>query len=287
MDTAQINGVEIAFEVRGEGEPVLLIHGAFVADAHRPLADRLTDYRTIRYHRRGYGDSAGTPPSDVATHAADARALLEHLGVTSAHVIGHSYGGTTALQLAAETPEAVASLVLLEPGLIAQIPSAAAVGDAMAPIVQPFAEGDTERATDMFLRFVMGPDYKQWLVDNVSAGAFAQSVGDADDAFGGDLTSLGTWAFGAEQAANIACPVLLVLGNASHATVMQALAELGSDVPDVDFFGEMIDVAQSWIPQAEVVRLDGLNHALQMQDPDVVARAVTSFLAEHRLTVTA
>ena len=282
MDKVRINDVEIAYEVSGDGEPVLLIHGAMVADAMRPLASRLTDHRTIVYHRRGYGESTGAP-SDVPTHAADARALLEHLGITSAHVIGHSYGGSTALQLGSDAPELVASLTLLEPGILAQIPSGELVGGAMTPIVETFMSGDADGATKMFARFVMGPEAERWTETNVGPGTVEQAVRDATTAFGGDITSLGEWSFGADEAARITCPVLVVLGLDSKATVLTAIRELGTEIADVDFFGEMVEVAKSWMPQAEVATLEGINHALQIQDPEAVTKAVATFLSQHKL----
>lgn len=289
VEKARINDVEIAYEVQGEGEPVLLIHGAFVADGMRPLAvqPELADYKVISYHRRGYGDSSGNPPPDVATHAADARALLEHLDATPAHVIGHSYGGSTAIQLACETPDAVRSLVLLEPGIIGQIPSAAVVEQGIAPIGEVFQSGDAERASDMFLRTVMGPDYRRMIDENVSPDAWDQTVGDALDAFGGDLQSLGTWTIGAEQTAVITCPTLFVVGEASGETVRAGFTELGVDAGEVDLFGEMIEVGRSLIPHAEVVTLPGLNHALQIDDASVVAGVVGPFLAKRRTEVVA
>lgn len=282
MEKAKINDVEIAYEVSGDGEPVLLIHGALIADAMRPLASRLTDHRTIVYHRRGYGQSTGGP-SDVPTHAADARALLAHLDITSAHIVGHSYGGSTALQLGADAPELPASLTLLEPGIIAQIPSGQLVGGAMGPIVETFMSGDAEKATSMFARFVMGPEAEAWVTKNVAPDAVEQAVRDSTSAFGGDLTSLGEWTYGADDASRITCPVLVLLGLASKDTVLNAIRELGTEIADVDFFGEMVDVAKSWIPQTEVAMLEGINHALQVQDPDAVAKTVGTFLAQHKL----
>ena len=92
---AQVNGVELEYEVVGSGEPVLFI-SPVLADGFLPLfsdpalADR---YQLIRYHKRGWVGSTHTPPPvRIATHAADAAALLEHLGVPRAHVTGHSTG---------------------------------------------------------------------------------------------------------------------------------------------------------------------------------------------------
>jgi pimeloyl-ACP methyl ester carboxylesterase len=109
----------LAYEIHGEGQPVLLIHGSHVADSFLPLAREtaLADrHQLIRYHRRGFAGSAPhTGPFSIEAQAQDALALLEALGVAHAHVIGHSYGAVTALQLTCEAPSVVHSLVLLEP----------------------------------------------------------------------------------------------------------------------------------------------------------------------------
>jgi pimeloyl-ACP methyl ester carboxylesterase len=94
VQRARIDGSELAYDVTGSGNPVLLIHGSVLADAFLPLlaepglADR---YRVITYHRRGYGRSArAIPPLPIARQAADARSLLAHLGIERAHVVGRS-----------------------------------------------------------------------------------------------------------------------------------------------------------------------------------------------------
>ena len=109
----------LEYETSGDGEAVLLIHGALIADSFLPLtreaalADR---YRLIRYRRRGHGGSDPMPVGcSIEQQAQDALALLTHLGVARAHVIGHSGGGVIAVQLAIEAPSLVHSLVLLEP----------------------------------------------------------------------------------------------------------------------------------------------------------------------------
>jgi pimeloyl-ACP methyl ester carboxylesterase len=280
MDRASINDVELAFEVTGEGEPILLIHGSFIADAMLPLAERLEGYTLIRYHRRGYGESAGDPVLDVTTHAGDARALLEHLDAAPAHLIGHSYGGTTALQLATIWPDLVRTLVLLEPALM-HIPSAATVQQGIAAVTAPLEGGDVESAINNFLRTLLGPDWQRMVADCLAPRAISQIMSDGDDAFAGDLTSLGVWTFGEDEAARITCPTLLVLGGASDETVRQGFAEFGVEAAGVEVFAEMIEVINSEIPQSVLVMLPGLNHALQMQDPIAVARALVPFLAQH------
>ena len=104
MERISVNGVELEFDSAGSGEPVVFIHGGGVADSYLALAvePALRDhYRVIRYRRRGHAGS--TPidgPVSIAEHAQDCRALLAALGVTQAHVVGHSYGALVALRLA-------------------------------------------------------------------------------------------------------------------------------------------------------------------------------------------
>ena len=93
MERANVAGITIEYEIAGHGEPVAFIHGALIAETFRPLLAEpaLTDrYHLIRYHRRGYAGSTHTRgPVSVAQHGADCRALLRHLGVERAHVVGH------------------------------------------------------------------------------------------------------------------------------------------------------------------------------------------------------
>jgi pimeloyl-ACP methyl ester carboxylesterase len=284
MERANVNGVDLAYEVSGEGEPVLLIHGACIADAMKPLGEQLEGFKVIRYHRRGYGESTGEPPSDVRVHAADARALLEHLAASPAHVIGHSYGGTTALQLGADDPACMRSLVLLEPALAGQIPSAAETGEALGAVVAPALEGRMEEATDRFLTAVCGPDWKKQAEATASPSAVAQSFADADDALASDLPSFGTWAFGGEEARAITCPTLVVLGEESDQTVRDAFVSFGIADSGVSAFREMADLAHEWVSGSELVTLPGMNHSLQMQDAAGVARVVAPFLTRNRVS---
>lgn len=286
MDTVSVNGVELAYEVTGDGEPILLIHGAFVCDAMKPLADRLDDYRVIRYHRRGYGESSGGVCPDLATHAADARALLQSLDAAPAHVIGHSYGGSTALQLAIDAPDALKSITLLEAATPGQTPNAEATGGVIGQVIAPFFEGRGEEAVDRFLHMVFGPDWREQVAQALSPASVDQAISDADDAFAGDLGSLMSWTITGEQVADVDCPVLIVLGADTDATVNSALADMAIDAPKVDAFAEMTEVQAGWMPHAHVLTLPGINHALQVQDAGTVAGVIGTFLAEQRAVLT-
>jgi pimeloyl-ACP methyl ester carboxylesterase len=120
MHSAATNGVKLEYEIRGVGEPVALIHLSLCADSFATLMDQpaLAGYQLLRYHRRGYAGSSRTAgPVTIADQAADLAGLLDSLGVRRAHVVGHSYGGLVALQLALDRPDLVGSLALMESAL--------------------------------------------------------------------------------------------------------------------------------------------------------------------------
>ena len=86
MERARTDEAELAYEVMGTGEPVVFIHGAFIADAFRPLLAEPSlagRYRLILYHRRGYaGSGALRRRHDCGRHADRAADLC----VPSAHI---------------------------------------------------------------------------------------------------------------------------------------------------------------------------------------------------------
>ena len=163
MQSVNVNGVDLEYEVTGAGEPVLLI-SPVIADGFLPLlaepalADR---YQLIRYHKRGWVGSTHTPPPvSIADHAADAAALLDHLGLRPAHVAGHSSGAAVAAQLALDHPEYVHTLVLLEPSLIS-VPSLGAFFTQVEPAFEAYASGDHAGALAIFMSAVSGLEWDE------------------------------------------------------------------------------------------------------------------------------
>jgi esterase len=119
VPVAQINGIGLYYEERGEGDAIVCIHGGgssalLWAEAVEQLA-RLG--RVIAYDRRGCTRSERPEPYErttVAEQADDAATLLETLAAAPAVVIGRSYGGAVAADLALRYPDCVRALVLLE-----------------------------------------------------------------------------------------------------------------------------------------------------------------------------
>ena len=115
MSSAKINGINIYYEVAGEGPPIAFAHGA--AGNHMSwwkqvpvLSQRFT---CVIYDQRGFGQShdvPGGPGRDAFVD--DLTGLLDHLGIGETFIIGHSMGGYTALGFTLSQPERVKGTVL-------------------------------------------------------------------------------------------------------------------------------------------------------------------------------
>jgi pimeloyl-ACP methyl ester carboxylesterase len=266
MDRVSINGAELEVAVHGVGEAIVFIHGAGFADSYRALADDpavRNHYRTIRYRRRGFaGSSPVDRPMSVSAHADDCRALLDALGVAKAHVVGHSYGGAVALQMAVDEPDVVTTLGLFEPALLA-VPSGPQFFEVVSPIIEKYNSGDRADAVHAFIAAVGGRDWRSH-VERTVPGGVEQAESDAATLFDSDLPSIGGWTFEAEQAEKINQPVLFVLGSDS-----------------VPLFVEGRDLLHSLLPQTEDALLAGATHLLQMARPAEAAAALVDFLKKH------
>ncbi|GAA3382052.1 alpha/beta fold hydrolase [Cryptosporangium minutisporangium] len=257
--------VRLEYEVRGSGEPLILLHGGLCAGSFRCLLERpelAGERRLIRYHRVGYaGSDRIDGPVSVGDQAAHCWSLMRHLGLGRADVVGHSSSADIALQLALDHPAAVRSLALLETALLT-VPTGPFAGDAM----RHYQAGEKAAAVDVWLRGVAGPDYREAL-ERVEPGAFDQAVGDADTFFGQELPAVRDWPFGPDEARRVEQPVLLVLGARSH------------EVSPV--FGRRHELLRAWLPRAEPFVLADASHLLHVQNPAGMAEGLARFLA-HR-----
>jgi pimeloyl-ACP methyl ester carboxylesterase len=258
----------LAYEDRGAGEPVLLIHGSHVADGLRPIAresDLADHFRLVRYHRRGLGRSAAHMGAfSVEEQARDARSLLAELGIERCHVVGHSYGAITALQLASDAPHAVHSLVLIEPPL-QMVADPAEAAERFSPLIALYRSGDRRGAVAAFMNAIGGSDWRATLERTVP-GAPEQAERDAPTFFEVELPALQAWPFDREAASRIRQPALFVLGSASGPPFERAK-----------------ELFLSLVPHAEAIVLPGVNHLMPIQDPRLVAQTVAAFLARHAL----
>lgn len=269
--TADIGGVRLEYDVAGEGEPVLLIHGALIADTYRPLLTEPTltqRYRLIAYRRRGYG---GSTPVDAAItmedQASDSRRVLRHLGVDRAHVVGHSYGGSIALQLAMDAPDVVHSMALLEPALF-PAGEGEEYRDRLLAARRRSREEETSVVLDDFLRQRVEGDYRS-LLDETVPGGLSQAVTDAETFFEHEIAGLLEWGMDPTGLRRIRQPTLSVLGERSAVLWPR--------------FGETHERLLDALDDVEGFVLPGSTHLLQLENPADLADALARFWARHPL----
>jgi pimeloyl-ACP methyl ester carboxylesterase len=117
--TVSVNGIEMAYEVTGEGDPLLLLHsGTQSSRMWDPFVDALSaHYRLIIPDLRGHGGSTN-PDGKWTTRqfARDIFAFLDHLGIGRVKAIGASVGGMTLLHMATMQPDRVEAMVVVGVG---------------------------------------------------------------------------------------------------------------------------------------------------------------------------
>lgn len=253
-------------EVRewGDGEPLVLVQTALTADELVPVAESsaLEGWHRIAYHRRGYcGSSPAHPAASIRADAIDCARLLDVLHVDGAHVVGASYAGAVAMELAATEPRRVRSLVLIEPPPVHT--SAAAQFRAVAhELIAVRRTHGTDAALEQFMAGLVGPAWADEM-DRVLPGAARQVRADAATFFDVDVPALLRWDFSSTEAARITCPVLHIGGSDSG-----------------PWFALVREQVLEWFPQARGVVVDGAGHDLSLTHAEPVAAAIRSFLEQ-------
>src|SRR5262249_26469004 len=145
--------------------------------------------------------------------AGDCIALLNHLGIASALVAGHSFGAGIALQMAIDAPRKVRGLAFLEPPLLSLGPSGGQVTEWMAFGREIYDSGDKTAATDIVLAGAYGQDYRRFTDGALPAGAFDRAVSDIDTYFQVELGAMQHWNISTEGLKYIRHPVLSMHGS--------------------------------------------------------------------------
>ena len=256
----------LTVEVRGEGQPVVLIPGMFGSVfGYRLVSERIAEsgQQAIVVEPLAFGTSSRPYASDYSLTAQSARiaAVLDSLGVRGAVVVSHSSATGMALRLALSRPDQVAAVISIEGG-----PTEAAATRALrrwislAPLVHfvggaGFVRGRIRSS----LRAASGDP--SWVTDEVIAHYTEGITTDLS----ATLRAYMRMADAREpdrllpQLGNVHCPVLLMLGDAPH-----------KDGPPAD----QVELLRASLPSFEVERVPGAGHYLHEERPDAVAGAV-------------
>lgn len=115
-DYAPVNGLQMYYEIYGSGQPVVLMHGGMTtAEDFGLVVPALTTTRqVIVFERQGHGHTADIDrPFSLEQWADDTAALLDHLNIEQADILGYSTGGSVALAFALRYPKMVSKLILI------------------------------------------------------------------------------------------------------------------------------------------------------------------------------
>ena len=249
----------LSHDVEGSGPPILLLHSG-VAD--RRMWDDLVPalghaFTVVRPDFRGFGDSP-MPPGEYAD-ADDLDALLDHLGLVDAAVVGSSFGGRVALELATLHPARVSSLVLLCAAYRGVEPTAD-VQEFGAEEDRLLEAGDVEGATELNVRTFLGPDASEQTRER--------------------LVAMQRRAFEVQLAADEQDPPPQPRRVEVDPSAVAVPTVVVSGAHDLDLFREVAAVLAREVPGAEAVELDWAGHLPSLERPDAVLALLLDVLRD-------
>ena len=267
MERLVFDDVELTYDVTNGAERVVLVHASAFVSWYDPLIEQLTEFSTLRYRRR-LRESAGGGyrPLTVAEDAATCARLMDHVGWSTAHLVGHSYGALVALQLALDAPERVDSVALLEPAARG-ISSTEQVVAALQPVIDCLPLRRHRRGG--------GPLPPSRVRRRLPGGA-------------GPACSRTRSARRSPRptcSSRRRCPRCRTgaLGRA-RPSASPSPCSTCSEPESAPRFAEAAELVQSWFPDAERLTVPDAGHLLMVQNPTALARGLTSFVARARVS---
>ncbi|QLE73130.1 alpha/beta hydrolase [Streptomyces rectiverticillatus] len=267
MARVRVRGAELFHEVVGEGEPLVLVHGG-LTDHYTwqavvpPLAE---SFRVLVYDRRGHSAStSGAGRGTRREHEDDLAALLQTLGFAPAHVVGNSFGASTALGLAVRRPDLLRTVIAHEPPLLGVIR-----GDDPVHVLMRAAQNGIDAAVALILageagegvrRFTeevaLGPGSWEALPDRVRATLVANSR-----AFAAEQSDPGWASLDLTRLSACTGSALLTYGTESPPWLPPVTVELSRTMR-----------------RAELRGLQGVGHIPHVSHPEVFAQMVRRFI---------
>ncbi len=273
MAIETVNGVRLRYELSGSGEiPLVLVHGSWVSHHNWDLSvpGLAESFRVLTYDRRGHSESErlggqGSVRDDVG----DLAALIEHLGLAPAFVVGNSFGASITLRLAGERPELLRGLIAHEPPLWSLLagdpvaePMLNEVEKLTRAVVERIGSGDHAGAAEQFCETValgpgtwaeLAPELRQTFIEN--APTFLDEESDPD-----------ARAIEVESIKAFHGPALLTIGDQSPPTFAPVIRKL-ADI----------------LPRAATRTFAGAGHIPHATHLEDYVAATTTFIREHEM----
>jgi 3-oxoadipate enol-lactonase len=264
MPHLTFSNAQIYYEVAGQGPAIVMIHAGIANNAMwDPQFETFAkEYRVIRFDQRGFGKTV--TETKEFNRRDDLLALLDHLNVDRAIVMGCSMGGSLALDFTLEHPERVSALILIAAGMSGV--------EAPADLVKQweeqdaaFAAGDFERVIDLELKmWVDGPNRTPDQVDpTVRAKVREMELDNLKiDTDGYKTVQLDPPAVG--RLGEVNAPTLVIYGTGDQPHVVENGQKLAREIPN-----------------AELLIFEQIGHVPSMEKPEEVNRALETFLRSH------
>jgi pimeloyl-ACP methyl ester carboxylesterase len=264
---AHVNGAKFYYEELGTGPALVMVHGGYIDrrmwdDQFEVFAEH---FRVIRYDARRHGLTKARP-GPYSDHD-DLRALLKHLGIEKACVMGLSLGGRIVIDFATAYPEMVAALIPVAPGISGWHFDSPEMAAYMSELRAAYRSGDADSIVEVYQRaWTDGPKRKPEQVDpkvreRVRVMAHRSvSIGRGDSRSGlPDPPAT-------ESIGKIRAPTLVVVGDLDMPVIYQ-----------------IVDLLVSEIPGAQRAVIPGAAHMVNMEKPAEFNKVVLEFLSENSI----
>jgi 3-oxoadipate enol-lactonase len=259
MPVLELDDIDLYYEIQGDGEPLLLIHGlgSSTRDWEHQIEYFARHYQVIVFDARGHGRSSKPPgPYSMTLFATDTARLLQALDAHPAHVVGISMGGMIAFELTLSHAELVKSLVIVNSGpefivdsfkqrlqvwqrfFILRLLGMRKIGQLLGQRL--FPKADQAPLRNLFV--------ERWAAND--PGAYREA-----------MRAILGWSV-ADRIADIDCPMLVLASDQDYTPLADK---------------------QAWVERmtnAKLVVIADARHALPMEKPDAFNAAVEAFLAQ-------
>ncbi len=257
-----IGDVKLYYEEKGEGEPVVMIHGGFIDSRmwdgqFDVLAE---EYRAVRYDARGHGRSGGK--DSVFADIEDLHLILQELNIEKAVLMGLSMGGQISTDFTLEYPDKVKALVLAGPGMSGYPFESPEVGEYIRDLRSAFAEDNFESVIECFARAWtdgpqrqpedVNPDVRTKILDMLSGSQKRWEISHLSRPIEPPAM---------DRLSEIKIPVLVIAGSI--------------DMPDIL---DIVNIIENSIPGARKVLIQDAAHMVNMEKPEEFNRLVLEFL---------
>lgn len=245
---------------------IVLLHGALDPDTLNPLASckALSGYRVLSYRRKAYRAGNARLPVAVREDADDCVDGIDQQNLGRVHLIGHSHGALVALDFARKYPNRTGSLILIEAGVSAHVPSAALAAPYVIPAITLYEKGFRVEALKCLTEIIYGES------DTLCAShtddellRFAQAT------FESDLPAQAAWALPGPNELS-ATPVLSLIGGASDEHFKQRVG--------FPLIGEVAELVRQMIPHAVQREISGGTHSLPATHADQAGAVIADFI---------